>query len=309
MTAGVGQKIDASDYNAIRNKVASILGVGSGQSGYGQSVTSGQVVAGNKINLSEWLNLRSDLKTTRQHQTGVDESANLTIPTTSLKITEALRSQYATYAQTIEDNKFAIGAGQFSTETVISFAKSGAWNGTISNVVTVTANSGGSGSEANMRFFFNAGGSFRISASRAGGSAGSKDDTWTTMLSQAGTVNMNYTTTTYDGSNGTPYNIGYYSLTTSDQLIFAKPAPAGNYSENDYFIYARKSADGSQVIFTMTFQDDDTGDQQGGFLPGASVDENVNTVAGSTLNTTVSMNRPSGSNVSVLAPTSSQTGM
>jgi hypothetical protein len=83
MTAGVGQKIDAGDYNAIRNKVASILGVGSGQSGYGQSVISGQVVAGNKINLSEWLNLRSDLRTARQHQTGVDESANLTIPTTT----------------------------------------------------------------------------------------------------------------------------------------------------------------------------------------------------------------------------------
>ena len=309
MTAGVGQKIDAGDYNAIRNKVAGILGVGSGQSGYGQSVTSGQVVTGNKINLSEWLNLRSDLRTARQHQTGVDESANLTIPTTSLKITESLRNQYALFAQTVEDNKFALGAGQFSTETVISFAKSGAWNGTISNVVTVTANSGGSGSEANMRFFFNAGGSFRISSSRAGGSAGSKDDTWTTMLSQAGTVNMNYTTTTYDGSNGTAYNVGYYSLTTSNQLIFAKPAPAGNYAENDYFIYARKSADGSQVIFTMTFQDDDTGDQQGGFLPGPQVDENVNTVSGSTLNTTVSMNRPSGSNVSVLAPTASQTGM
>jgi hypothetical protein len=309
MAAGIGQKIEAGDYNAIQNKVAGILGTGSGQSGYGQTVTSGQVIAGNKIFLSEWLNLRSDLRLARQHQTGVDESANLTIPATTLVITEALRSQYATYAQTIETNKFAIGAGQFSTETVLSYNKSGAWNGTISNVVTITGSTSGGGSVANMRYFFNAGGSFRISASRAGGSAGSKDDTWTTMLSQSGTVNLNYTTTTYDGSNGTVYNIGYYSLTTSDQLIFSKPAPAGNYAENDYFIYARKSADGSQVIFTMTFQDDDTGDQQGGFLPGPSVDENVNTVGGSTLNTTVSMNRPSGSNVSILAPTSSQTGM
>lgn len=309
MAAGIGQKIEAGDYNAIQNKVAGILGSGSGQSGYGQTVTSGQVIAGNKIFLSEWLNLRSDLRLARQHQTGVDESANLTIPATTLVITESLRNQYALFAQSVEDNKFALGAGQFSTETVISYAKSGAWNGTISNVATITGSTSGAGSVANMRYFFNAGGSFRISASRAGGSAGSKDDTWTTMLSQAGTVSMNYTTTTYDGSNGTVYNIGFYSLTTSDQLIFAKPAPAGNYAENDYFIYARKSADGSQVIFTMTFQDDDAGDQQGGYLPGASVDENVNTVAGSTLNTTVSMNRPSGSNVSVLAPTSSQTGM
>jgi hypothetical protein len=231
------------------------------------------------------------------------------VPTSSLKITEALRSQYATYANTIVSNKYSLGAGQYSSEVVISYAKSGAWNGTISNVVTVTGSTGGAGSVANMRYFFNAGGSLRLSASRAGGSAGSKDDTWTTMLSQSGTISMNYTTTSYDGSNGTAYNIGFQTLTTSDQTIFWKAAPAGNYAENDFYIYARKSADSSQVIFTFRFQDDDVGDQQGGYLPGPQVDENVNAVGGSTLNTTVAMFRPSGSYVSVLAPSATQTGM
>jgi hypothetical protein len=129
------------------------------------------------------------------------------------------------------------------------------------------------------------------------------------MLSQSGTISMNYTTTSYDGSNGTAYNIGFQTLTTSDQTIFWKAAPAGNYAENDFYIYARKSADSSQVIFTFRFQDDDVGDQQGGYLPGPQVDENVNAVGGSTLNTTVAMFRPSGSYVSVLAPSATQTGM
>lgn len=315
MAAGVGQKIEASDFNAIRNKVASILGTGSGQSGYGQTLSSSEVSAGGKINLSEWLNLRTDLKTARQHQTGADESGNLTIPTNSLKINESLRSQYATYAQTIEDNKFALGSGQYSTEELISYSKAGAWNSTVSNVITVTGNTGGSGSVANMRHFFNAGGVITMTASRSGTSANSKDDTWTTMLSQAGTISMNHDTTTYSGSNGTAYSIGYYSLTTSDQLIFNKPAPSGNYSENDLNIYARKSADGSQVIITMSFQDDDLGDQQpndgnpSGTPAGPGVDENVNTAGDSRLNTTVSMIRPSGSNVSILAHTASQSGM
>jgi hypothetical protein len=116
---------------------------------------------------------------------------------------------------------------------------------------------------------------------------------------------MNHGTTSYSGSNGTVYNVGYDSLTTSNQTIFWKPAPAGNYAENDYYIYARKSADGSEVIFTLEYRDDDTGDQSG---IGAPVDENVN-ASGGTLDSTVSMARPSGTNVSVLAPTSSQTGM
>ena len=314
MAAGVGQKIEATDYNSIQNKIAGILGTGSGTSGYGQPLSSSSIIAGSKINLSGWLNLRADLRAAREHQLGTGtvgtgsttDGANLLVPATSLVITETLRNQYDLFADTVITNKRLLGSpGQFSTETVITISKTGLWNGTIANVVTISGNSGGAGTAENMRFFFNAGGSFQIEAKRLGTSAGAKDDAWTTMLSQAAIVTMNYSSTSYSGSNGTVYSIGYDSLTTSNQVIFHKPAPAGNYAENDYFIYARKSANGADVIFTLQFQDDDTGDQTG---IGAALDENVNT-AGGTLDTIVSMIRPSGTNVSILAPTSSQTGM
>jgi hypothetical protein len=314
MAAGIGQKIEATDYNSIQNKIAGILGTGSGTSGYGQLVSSSAIAAGDKINLSGWLNLRADLRAAREHQLGTgtvstgsaNDGANLLVPATSLVITEALRNQYDLFADTVVTNKFLLGApGQSSTETVITFSKSGAWNSTISNVITISGSASGAGTADNMRFFFNAGGSFQIQSTRNGPSAGAKDDAWTTMLSQAAVVTMNYVTTTYSGSNGTAYSIGYNSLTTSDQVIFWKPAPAGNYAENDYYIYARKSTNGADVIFTLQFRDDDVGDQTG---LGAPVDENVN-AAGGTLDTSVSMIRPSGANVSVLAPTSSQTGM
>ena len=314
MAAGIGQKIEATDYNSIQNKIAGILGTGSGTSGYGQSVSSLAIAAGDKINLSGWLNLRADLRAAREHQLGTGtvstgsatDGANLLVPATSLVITEALRNQYDLFADTVVTNKFLLGApGQSSTETVITFSKSGAWNSTISNVITISGSASGAGTADNMRFFFNAGGSFQIQSTRNGPSAGAKDDAWTTMLSQAAVVTMDYATTTYSGSNGTVYNVGYNTLTTSDQVIFWKPAPAGNYAENDYYIYARKSANGADVIFTLQFRDDDVGDQTG---LGAAVDENVN-AAGGTLDTSVSMIRPSGLNVSVLAPTSSQTGM
>ena len=112
---------------------------------------------------------------------------------------------------------------------------------------------------------------------------------------------MNNTTTTYSGTNGTVYNVGYNSLTTTNQVIFWKPAAAGNYAENNYFIYAKKSANGADVIFTIEFRDNDAGDP--------NFDEAVNLAAGTTMETIVGMNRPSGSNVSILVPTSSQTGM
>jgi hypothetical protein len=314
MAAGVGQKIEATDYNSIQNKIAGILGTGSGTSGYGQSVSSSAVVIGDKVNLSGWLNLRADLRAAREHQLGTGtvstggtiDGANLLVPANSLVLSEALRNQYDLFADTVIANKWLLGTpGQYSTETVITYSKSGAWNSTISNVVTISGSASGAGTADNMRFFFNAGGSFQIQASRNGPSAGAKDDAWTTMLSNSAVVTMSHDTTTYSGSNGTVYSIGYNSLTTSDQAIFWKPAPAGNYAENDYYIYARKSSNGADVIFTLQFRDDDTGDQTG---IGPPVDENVN-AAGGTLDTSVSMIRPSGSNVSILAPTSSQTGM
>lgn len=313
MAAGVGQKIDAVDYTSIQNKIATVLGTGSSNYGYGQTVTSpSNIVSGNKIQLTHWLTLRTDLAKARAHQTGTaigtssaTDGVNLLVPSSSLVITEALRNQYSLFADTVTTNRFA--SNEFSPETLAAFTKQNTWNGTIQNVVTITGSATGLGSAENMRFFFNAGGTINITASLTGysGTGTDKGPTWYLMLNQAGTVTMNYTTTTYTGSGGTTYNIGYYSLTTSDQLIFYKPAPAGVYAENDYWIYARKSSNGADVIMTIRFQDDDAGDQQGGFLPGASVDEQVT----GNLTTTVTMNRPSGANVSVVAPTASQTGM
>jgi hypothetical protein len=310
MAAGIGQKIEATDYNSIQNKIAGILGTGSGTSGYGQTPSSASVIAGSTVNLSGWLNLRADLRAAREHQLGTGtvstgsatDGVNLLVPATSLVITEALRNQYNLFADTVILNKFLLGSpGQFSAETVITFSKTGSWNGTIANVVTVSGSASGAGTAENTRYFFNAGGSFQIESKRLGTSTEPKDTIWTNMLTQAGVVSMNNTTTTYSGINGTVYSVGYNSLTTTNQVIFWKPAPVGNYAENNYFIYAKKSANGADVIFTIEFRDNDVGDP--------SFDENVNLAPGTSMETIVSMKRPSGSNVSVLAPTSSQTGM
>jgi hypothetical protein len=79
--AGVGTKIFAADYNAIQTLAQNVLGVGSGQFGYGQTVTSSQVQPGDPFFLNDWLNLRTDLLKIGAHQTGnVNESDELIIP-------------------------------------------------------------------------------------------------------------------------------------------------------------------------------------------------------------------------------------
>lgn len=79
--AGFGTKILASDYNAIQSIVQSVLGAGSGQYGYGQSVSSNQVAVGQQFRLNDWVNLRTDLLKIGTHQTGSpSEGTRLIIP-------------------------------------------------------------------------------------------------------------------------------------------------------------------------------------------------------------------------------------
>lgn len=299
--AGVGSQITALDYNTIQNKIAGVLGTGSGQSGYGQAVTSSNVVAGELIRLTNWVNLRNDLVKARQHQTGSTvgstsdlDGLNLQIPLNTLVITESLRNQYNTFADTVVANKFVIGAGQYSPETLLVSTRSTAWNGTLTNEVTVQFSSAN-----HTRNFFNAGGQILLTSSRTGGTevGTDKDPTWTIMLNQSGTISFSAVSTTSNGSSpGELLAGGYFSLTTSNQAIYHKAPLSGSYTVNDYYIYARVSSDGTQVIFTMSYQDDAG--------PNPNYDENVT----GTLTNTIQMNRPSGDNVSITAPTASRTG-
>lgn len=301
--AGVGSQITALDYNTIQNKISVVLGTGSGQSGYGQSVASSNVVSGELIRLTNWVNLRNDLVKARQHQTGATvgtssatDGANLSVPLTTLTITEALRNQYNLFADTVASDKFSIGSLQYSQETLITTARGPGqdWNGTLTNVVTVQF------ADANQaRYFFNAGGTLFITSSRTGGAetGTDKDPTWSIMLNQSGSIALKANSTTSDGSSpGDLFGGGFYSLTTSDQTIYHKAPLAGSYTVNDYYISARLAAGGAQVIFTVAYQDDAG--------PNPNYDENVT----GTLTNTIAMNRPSGSNVSVTAPTASRTG-
>jgi len=298
MTAGVGQLIQSTDYNSIRAVVDTVMGTGI--NGYGQTLTSADVAVGNQITALQWLNLRSDMVKARQHQVGsavgsttATDGRNLVVPASGAVITEVFRSQYSTFATTLNTNKYSIdtdsAGGQFSTEGLLTRTQASTWNATLTHTVTITGATGGNGSAANMRYFFNAGGKIRVSANITTGT--SKNNDWNTMFTQMGEFVMNYTATSYTGSSATGYSIGWEDLNTSNQLIGEKAAPAGSYAENRYFLYARKSADGTQLILTMEYRDNDAGDP--------NFDEDVQP----TLNTVVAMYRPSGTNVSVLTPT------
>ena len=392
---GVGNLIPASDYNNIQTKIEGVMGAGSGQSGYGQTLSSAQVTSTSVISASGWAALRSDLLKARQHQTGISQAANLIDVTAStsatftgyisgttltvvsltsgsiqksmavydtsglilpgtviqsgsgtswtlavqgsatsqtvgslgapiaitayLVVTDLFLTEYSNFADACVAGKLTVAANQLSSADAFSTnTRTTPWNGTLTNTVTITFPSA-----AAARYYFNSGGDFRITANRSGGTtsggAAVKNATWDEMISTnlttypnaAGVVSMNYSTTARTGS-GTAYAIGFYSLTTTDQIIFSKDAPSGSYSVNKYIIRARcnvanNTAGGAtQVIFTIEFQDNSPNPNTTTYGPYGpfGTDESPD----GTLVSNVYMGRPSGANVTVPAPAVTQTG-
>jgi hypothetical protein len=252
-----GATILLSDYNNIQTKIANILGTGSGQSGYGQAVASSQLAAGSIIDDAHWDNLRTDLLKARQHQTGVNESGNLTDVDVGQVIDDAVITPYETFATTVETNKFVIAANQQEQSTT-AIGTTLSWNGTKTAAVTFVFSSANA-----ARHFFNSGGILRVTGNAGLNGGGSKDQTWWNMTS--GVVR--------EVGGG-----GFYGLTDQFVRLASIGAAAGVYVENRYFIDVRcnlaNNANGgaTEVIFRFIFEDNDVGDKTG---TGPAVDENV----------------------------------
>ena len=65
----VNQVISASRYNVLQGRIDNILGIGSGDTGYNQTVTSSQVPVGKTVTAEDMNNLHTDYNKTRIHQT------------------------------------------------------------------------------------------------------------------------------------------------------------------------------------------------------------------------------------------------
>lgn len=314
--AGQNTLIIANDYNVIQSKIALVLGSGSGNKGYGQTLSSAQVGQFSTITVAQWSALRNDIARARQHQTGTTLGTkapedvgyvagfDLPIPTAAKQVKESWRAAYLSMATDADTNYLVAPppTGQASRVDLVSEqVRTTVWNGTIRQEVVVTWPTAD-----DARYFFNTGSQIEFSSERSGGVGGLKDSTWTGMLADMGTIAMNYTQTTKTGS-GTSSTLGFYDLTTSDNLIFEKDAPAGYYAPNKYYIYGRVNDTGSnrRILILTIHWGDDSGQPNSFPDPGFGIDENVT----GTLTSRVQVYRASGTNVSVPTPSATTTSI
>ena len=295
----VGDTITAARYNTIQARIAAVIGVGSGDEGYGQARASSTVTVGSTITAQHMANLFTDMTKIRLHQTG-SVPAEILAPSTGDNIEDSNSSSKEGYAQyeslsiTAQSARLSASANQLGLQSGTSSTRTASWSTDINHIFTVSfggysvTNGDGSttvvsGAE-HMRVFFNAGGTINLSGTIGSGNTTINND-WRNLMTSVGTVVFGRATTS-NGSVGTNY--GYSNLPASYTTVFNKTASA--YSANDYLIEALKGT--SSLTFRVTFNEDK--------VANPNFDEAVD----ATTTSTVQMNRPNNAaSVNITAPT------
>ena len=174
----------------------------------------------------------------------------------------------------IEVDPETVHPPHLSVESKITPATPGAsytssWNGTLTAEVLVTfagaytckANDGSSVTATNddhRRHFFNTGGEIRFSSAMVNGT-GTKSADWITMLTNAGTITIDNSSTTTTGTATVSSTFGNEDLTTTYQQVARKYGSDVLYAENNWLVEAKLDGSGN-IIFKFSWIDADTGD-------------------------------------------------
>lgn len=271
--------ITAARINNLQSRIELILGVGSGQNGYGQTLTSSQVSSdpanNSSIITAEDLNaIYADILKARVHQVGptdggiaeVIQNLNVAAEETSFFVNDSGVTStdpdgskkgildFERLMAQVEADKTLVHPTQATLEPAINSVRISSWNGLIYHEVAVTFSS-----ENHRRFFFNTGGEIRFTANNSG--AGSpKGLDWAALCQQVGTIKFR--------ANGTYQKIGTsadtlvsstgnYNLTSSYQQVYQKIGSgtySGVYAGNLYTIKVRSDIN-NRIIFRIEFND------------------------------------------------------
>lgn len=216
--------VKASDLNAIRTKITKVLGTGVGSYGYGQTIYSSDVTAGEKILKSHWDAVRYDIFNALVHQTGTTGGSIATI-TSGQIITDDAGDPYQNWnywAGIAENNRF--DANGLINAANITATTASSWSSSAEVTFTITFSSAD-----NARYYFNGGGQIRITPTRENGTVSQQNNAWTELLSSvAGT--------SFGGNAFDPVN--FYSMTNSYQEYFQK-AYSTPYSANSIKMEAK----------------------------------------------------------------------
>jgi len=265
MAYSSGGLIQATDYNGFASTTAGanvndIWGTGSGDKGWGQSALS-TVSALGTVTATNWASLVNTVSSMGS-QTGTSITAR-SAPTTGnlIQVLAALNTDL-TNITTNRNNAVGVGSqytGWTGTNSKTAATSGATWTITFVNTVTFS-------SAAAARHFFNGGGLIKLDVSKtATGALGDPEwndlantlcgDIYISGAAAAHTIAaVSYTGVTKTGGTGTATTLattlGFYNLTTSDQVIYKQFADTAPYTSNFIQHSAKTGGSGTTVVIT-----------------------------------------------------------
>ena len=234
--ASVNAKVRVSDYNVIQNEIATVMGTGFGQYGYGQVLNSSQVTTSDSVTVEQFANLRYDILNAYDHIFAAAPSG-VTAPTESDRLrynaSNAPIDYWASVNATITANaRNQVPSTRARTVNHGTQNITTTWYTGLVATVRVTFTTA-----EKARHFFASGSSIDFSSSRTGGSSTSQNSSWTTLLSTAGTQKFGGN---FPGSGTSPQNgYNFFRLTNSFADPFANLVASSPYALNTWSIKAR----------------------------------------------------------------------
>lgn len=266
MTYSSGGTIQATDYNGLAStnasNVAYVLGTGSQQFGYGQSITAiASVSAAGTVTATQWAGLVHSINKVLGHQGG---SAAQLASGSNIGITAgetiAAFANVSTAVTTINTNKLDFNSTRGTLVTGANFDATFATS-SFTRTITVTFASADS-----ARYFFNGGGRFSLVFSPSGLTDNNKETSYNDLMNAIGTLHLDALTSTRTGTGETVTTnglaIGYWGLTTSNQTILKLTSDNASYTGNTLEVFMRVAGAagtngglGTQVIYDITYTD------------------------------------------------------
>lgn len=236
----VNDKIDKDDYNSVVTVINNVLGSGSGNSGYGQSVQSSNVSVSNRITVNEWNDLANDLRSIGIHQNGTTPSLPTANEGNIVKFNSTTEpyDRYLTVANNFASTRFNLGAGQFITVNKNSQSRTFSWKNQVECTITIDF-----GTANDARHFFNSGGQIRINSTRTGGTTSggastiaAQNQSWTDLLNAAGDIDFGGNN---PGTGTSPLNAQNFYRCTNTFQTYNTETDSSPYGANDWFLQAR----------------------------------------------------------------------
>ena len=280
-----GEPILDDEYNTFVNSSSSPYGynhfAGTGATVYGLGQTHiATQAAGDTITAAQWNALFTGMDNIANHTNDTLTSTAARTAGDPIAIKSALVADLASLAAEVAGGSTSASAISESSE-LESAAASGRWAASHVVEVSITFSN-----NADLRHFFNAGGTMRCKMTRTGnggGSATSKDSSVDEMISAIGNFDLKAATSTRSGSGETlttdGLSNGLYDLGTGYTVLMKLTQSSGTYTSMYVQISAKlNAAVASAVTVTMKWEtfDPDSGDSA--FTSGnlSSVDQYAN---------------------------------